>query len=990
MLAIMFLLAMAILVILAIGEVQAATPYHHDLYQQQISGTVTGPTGEPLLGVTVRVDGKNYGTTTNIEGRYDIVANPGDVLIFSFVGYKPQEILVENQSVLSISLENDVDALEEVTINAGYYTVTERERTGNISRVTASEIENQPVVSPLQALQGRVAGLQVTPGGSHPGMAGIIQIRGQNSLRAEGNYPLYIIDGVPINSTPVESNSLLGSAGIDPLNNLSLSNIESIEVLKDADATAIYGSRGANGVILVTTKNGTLKKTTVEANFYTGVATVPNRLELLNTDEYLRIRRRAFQNDEVEPTERNAYDLLLWDNDRYTDWQEFAFGGTSRTMNTSLNFSGGSENTSFRMGGSYFTQGTVYPGDYKYRKVTGNLNINHHSSDKRFNLNFSMNYGLDVNNLVGNLNLNSAIYLLPPNAPSVFQEDGSLSWEAWSEAGLDNPLKGYYNYNTTKTNHLISNMSLSYEIFNGFTAKANLGYTDYQSAELWKLPAKSYNPANQEQNNSSHLNSTRDSWIIEPQLLYNSSFNKFQIESILGATFQENNSDRLSFLGTGYASEVLIGNLAAAEKILSPQNASAAYKYTSLFARVGLNYDHKYYLNFTGRNDGSSRFGPNNRFANFGALGSAWIFSEESWVQKALPFLSLGKLRGSYGTTGNDQIGDYGYLDAYQATIGMGGLYPTRLANKDYSWEVNKKLELGIELGFINNTILFGTSWYRNRSSNQLVGYTLPGITGFSSVQANLPATIENTGWELEASASLIDRDHFSWRAALNFTLPKNKLLSYPEIDQSTYANTYRVGAPLNIALHYQYEGIDPDTGFYKFLDVNDDGRFDFEDRVRIQDRSQQFFGGFSNTLNYKNFGLDFLWQFVKQEGSSNLVNTGTLQNQRDISLEALGENSIYQRVSQTFPSNTAYSFYSNSNATVEDASFLRLKTLSLGYTLPGAALQPLGVSNLKVFLNALNLFTITSYNGLDPEFPYSSTAFSALRTITGGVQLTF
>ena len=356
MLAIMFLIAMAILVLLAMGEARAAntTFTSPDILQQEISGTVSGPNGQPLLGVTVRVKNNNYGTTTNLDGDYTISAGNQDILVFSFIGYKPQEIEVNNQSQIDIVLEEDVASLDEVQINAGYYNTTRRESTGNISRVTAEEIELQPVVSPIQALQGRVAGLQVTPGGSHPGMANTIQIRGQNSLRNEGNYPLYIIDGVPINSTPIESNSLLGRAGIDPLNNLSVSNIESIEVLKDADATAIYGSRGANGVILITTKRGMKIGTGLEAQVYTGVATVPTRLDLLNTPEYLQIRRRAFQNDAVEPTESNAYDLLLWDQDRYTDWQEFAFGGTSKTTHASINFSGGDENTSFRLGGSYF------------------------------------------------------------------------------------------------------------------------------------------------------------------------------------------------------------------------------------------------------------------------------------------------------------------------------------------------------------------------------------------------------------------------------------------------------------------------------------------------------------------------------------------------------------------------------------------------------------------------------------------------------------
>ncbi|WP_300439157.1 SusC/RagA family TonB-linked outer membrane protein [Christiangramia sp.] len=990
MLIIMFLLAMAFLVLLAMSEAKAATSAFNSpiTLQQEITGTVTGPNNQPLLGVTVRVKNKNYGTTTNLEGNYTISASNGDVLVFSFIGYKPREIPITNQSQINISLEEDVASLDEVQINAGYYTVTQRERTGNISRVTSEEIEFQPVVSPIQALQGRVAGLQVTPGGSHPGMANTIQIRGQNSLRAEGNFPLYIIDGVPINSTPVESNSLLGNAGIDPLNNLSLSNIESIEILKDADATAIYGSRGANGVILITTKSGKNIGPGLEANVYTGVATVPNRLELLTTPGYLQIRRRAFENDEVEPTERNAYDLLVWDQDRYTDWQEFVFGGTSRTTNTSLNYSGGDENTTFRLGGSYFTQGTVYPGDYDYKKMTGNLNINHYSPDQKLNINLSLNYGIDVNNLVGNLNLNAATYLLPPNAPGIFNGDGTLNWADWGAAGIDNPFKGYYNSSDTRTKNLISNLGISYEILEGFRLKTSLGYTNYSSEELWKLPARSYNPANPVENNSFHLRSNRNSWIAEPQLIYDSSFSKLNLQAIVGATFQENTSDRQQFQGSGYASEALIGNIAAAESILNPSNASTDYRYNALFSRIGLNWDQKYYLNLTGRRDGSSRFGPNNRFANFGAVGTAWIFSEEAFIKNSLSFISFGKLRGSFGTTGNDQIGDYGYLDAYEATRGTGGLYPTALANPDYSWEVNKKLEGGLELGLFKNRFNLGLSWYRNRSSNQLVGYTLPAITGFGSVQANLPATVENSGWEIEASANIVNSEKFRWQTTFNISIPENELISYPGIEQSSYANVYRVGYPLNISLNYEYDGLDTETGFYRVNDINNDGRFDFEDRVVIQDRSRKFFGGINNNLSYGGFSLQFLWQFVKQQGSHSLFNTGRPSNQLDVVLETLEPGSKYQRISQSFQSSNAFNNVINTSFPLEDASFLRLKTLSLGYSIPKNLVKDLAMKNFRLYLHGQNLFTITPYDGLDPEYPYSGTAFAALRIITGGLQI--
>ncbi|MGY8911297.1 MAG: TonB-dependent receptor plug domain-containing protein, partial [Flavobacteriales bacterium] len=298
----------------------------NQIQQRTITGKVTDSFGEPLPNVTVRVKGTTRATSSAFDGIYRIeVASTESVLIFSYIGFESQEFVVGSQTTINVQLKESVGQLDEIVINAGYYNTTKREATGNISRVTAVEIENQPVVSPIEALQGRMAGVEIIPGGNQPGMASTIRIRGINSLREEGNFPLYIIDGVPVNSVPIETNSIIER--IDPLNNLNISNIESIEVLKDADATAIYGSRGANGVVLITTKRGNKLGSGLEASFSIGAGTVPNRLNLLNTEQYLAIRRKAFENDGIVPNENNAYDLVLWDQERYTDWQDFAFGG---------------------------------------------------------------------------------------------------------------------------------------------------------------------------------------------------------------------------------------------------------------------------------------------------------------------------------------------------------------------------------------------------------------------------------------------------------------------------------------------------------------------------------------------------------------------------------------------------------------------------------------------------------------------------------------
>jgi len=998
MLIIMFLLAMALLVMLAMGQAKAATPSSSTLlfYQQDISGTVTNTNGEPLLGVTVIVKNKQYGTTTNSSGIFNINANNKDTLVFSFIGFKTKEMSINGRNSVEITLEDDIASLNEVEINAGYYTVTERERTGNISRVTASEIENQPVDNPLAALQGRMAGVEVQQPSGVSGLATSIQIRGRNSLRLEGNYPLFIVDGVPVNSSPISSIGPFSSnTGIDPLNTLNLSNIESIEVLKDADATAIYGSRGANGVVLITTKTGNKygEQTGLEARFYSGVSNVSNKMKLMNTSQYLSVRREAFENDGMEPTDFNAPDLTVWDQNRFTDWQDVLMGETATINNLNLSLSGGNENTTFLLGGSYQVRGDVFPGDFGYKKLTSNFNLRHTSRDEKFNLNFSANYGIDDNQLFFGTNFVQMALTLPPNAPKLYNEDGSLNW---ADGSWSNPLSGLYRPQDIETNNLLANLSLSYKILNGLAAKVSLGYSNLESTEVTRNLINSYNPDTWDRINliSYHSFLNRKSWIVEPQISYSRSFEKLNITSLLGATLQENVNNQLATVGTGYRDDSVAGNLEAADEVRIDNDRNINYKYAALFGRVGLNWAEKYFLNFTGRRDGSSRFGSNKRFAEFWAIGSAWIFSEESFFKKNLSFISFGKLRGSYGTSGSDQIPDYGYLDSYETTAGPGGLYPTRIFNPDFSWEINKKLEVGLQLGLFKNRVNLETSWYRNRSSNQLIGYPLPATTGFSSVLANLPATIENTGLELSLSTTNFQSQNFSWRTSLNFTVPKNKLVEFDDLELTSYRNTYRIGEPLDISLLYQYDGINPDTGQYQVADANGDGRLDFNDRVVEARLGREYYGGLQNDFKIKNFSLSFLLEYVKQQRPSYLAELSLAPGRfGNNSIQLLnswrqeGDNTNIQQLSQGIPSLLAYFNAVNSDLVIADASFLRMKTLTLNYQFTPGILENVGVRNCNLFVNAQNLFTISNYLGLDPQ---GGKIVPPLRTVTTGLQLNF
>ena len=967
--------------------------------QQEVYGRVQDVQGMPLAGVTVQFKSRSGGSLTQTDGTYQLQAVPGDTLLFRYMGFRTEQRVVGAEQEVNVQLTAVVNDLEEILVNAGYYRVKEREQTGNISRITSEELERQPVLNPLLALQGRMAGVSVVQKTGVPGNAVNLQIRGTNSLRSgfgnNGNLPLYIVDGVPIDATPLNSFSGLTSpniAGIDPLNTINPGSIERIEVLKDADATAIYGSRGANGVILITTKQGKSgeQPTRIRTQIYSGVGQVAQRISLAGTADYLSLRREAFANDGVTPTPINAPDLNLWDAERTTDWQDALFGGTAQIRAVSVGVSGGSATTHFQLGAGYQGETSVFPGASAYRKLSANLNLTHTSADQRFMLKLNSSFGTDRNRLFDGGNFVSDALSLPPNAPALYTEDGSLNWESSS---WTNPLAPLYRESTAVVQQLISSLSLRYTVSPKFVVKLQTGYTFLASDEVVKQPIRFYDPLYQKtaRARSLHLGADRKSWIVEPQVEYTSGFGALQVEALAGSTFQKRTGSSLQVVGTGYAQEQLLGNLAAASLITVTENRNTDYAYAAVFGRVGLNLHRRYFLNLTGRRDGSSRFGSSRRFANFGAVGAAWIVSDEAWMVALEEVISFAKLRGSYGVTGSDQIGDYGYLDTYSATPGGGGLYPTQLTNPDYSWEQNRKLELALELGFFKNRLNLSASGYRNRSSNQLVGLPLPALTGFTTVQANLGALVENSGWEVELHSRNLKTDLWNWESFLNVSFPKNELVSFPGIAQSAYATQYRVGESLNIQLLYESTGVDAETGLYTVTDINGDGVYTFEDRIVVKDLGRTVYGGLRNQLSYRRLHLDFLWEFVKQEGQQYFPVTAPgrlgafLQEDYGQRWQAPGDVASIQKASQGFPALRSYSQFRTSDGALTDASFLRLKTLGIHFQLPVAHLK---VESCTLFIQGQNLLTFTAYRGLDPQSP--GTNLPALRMLTAGVNLNF
>ena len=990
------------------GLMLTASSINTQAQTRTISGTVTS-SNQPLSGVFISQKGSDQVTTTNEKGTYRLeVTAENSILLFRHPEYAEQQITVSNQSVININLEPKVQRIEEVILNAGYYKVRAKENTGSISKVTSKEIENQPVTNVLSAVQGRMAGVNITQNSGNAGGGFDIQIRGRNSLRnplnslTDGNQPLYVIDGVPQAGQlgSQYSTGILPLNNINPLNAINPNDIETIEILKDADATAIYGSRGGNGVVLVTTKKG--KATPVRFNLNTSqsFSQVANRLEMMNSTQYLGMRKEAFANMGITNFPANAYDVNgKWDQNRYTNWQDALIGGTAENSSIQLSVSGGSERNSFSVSTAHQDQTSVFPGDHHYKVNTFSGNYSHRSVDQRFSLAFSNLFSTVSNNTLNTDYTNRALNLAP-NAPALYDAAGNLNWQ---NNTFNNPLAQLNATYSNKTKQMSQNLNTSYRIGGDFTVKLNAGLNVQDLEEYSLLPNTIYNPAFPVGSSPAYSNAYRAessvfSYLVEPQVNWLKKKGRSEFNVLAGFTFQESVTKSSSVSGQGFTSNSLLYNIAAATTVTTSPFSEIQYRYAAAFARANYQFDSKYILNLTARRDGSSRFGPNNRFANFGAVGAAWILSKENFL-KDRSWLSFAKLRGSYGLTGSDAIGDFEYTDTYTAGYysynGIPGLYPSRLYNPNFSWEKTNKLEAALELAFFDNRIQLTSAWYRNRSSNQLVGIPLPSMTGFSSFLGNLGATVENRGFELELSGSPVKSQNWEWTSAFNISLPKNELIAFPGLETSTYANRYVIGESINAVKLFQYEGIDQQTGEYQFTDFNNDGKITTTDDAKaIRTLGPVYFGGWQNTLRYGKFNLSVLFQFVKQDGYNyfrTMNAPGLMLNQPVEFLNVWSANNpngivMPYTTGGDDVTNMLTEHLKNSTAALGDASFVRLKNVQLNYEIP---LKNSLVSKAQVYVQGQNLWTWTKYFGLDPEF-VTSGFLPPLKTLSVGVQLTF
>jgi TonB-linked SusC/RagA family outer membrane protein len=604
---------------------------------------------------------------------------------------------------------------------------------------------------------------------------------------------------------------------------------------------------------------------------------------------------------------------------------------------------------------------------------------------------------------------------LAPNAPALYDEAGNLNWEVLPTGAETwiNPVRPVLRKYKVTNNNAVGNIDLSYRIWNTLTLKSTFGYTSLATDETLITPQIFYPPTTTANNRSAFYSSKKVSnWIIEPQLSYQlyKPYGKFDV--LVGTTFQKNRFNLQAFSSSGYSNDGQLENITAATSVVAISALQETYNYNAVFGRLSYNFRDKYLLNLSLRRDGSSRFGSENLFNNFYGIGAGWVFTKEDWWSDRFSFLSFGKLKASYGTTGNDQIGNYSFMSLYR-TVGVpqpygGGttLRANSLNNPYLQWEETRKFNAGINLGFMKDRILLNLNYYRNMSSNQLLGYNLPIITGFNSITENFDALVKNSGIELALNTENVKGKDFNWSTSLNITIPRNELVEFPGLATSSYATTLVIGEPLTITKAFKYAGVNPVTGRYNF-EIPDKSLVEIpvlsRDETVTIDRTPKFYGGLQNSISYKGFSLDFLLQFTKQKGYDETrfgySSPGTYSGTNGTSNQPVsvlnywkqnGDDVPYQRPNPNVSALTnIYSYASSiySDAAWTDASYIRLKNLSFSYTLPASLLKQARLQQVRLYAQGQNLLTFTKYKGLDPE-NQSTFVLPPLRVVTFGIQV--
>jgi TonB-linked SusC/RagA family outer membrane protein len=974
-----------------------------------VKGRVTDNQGENLPGVSVLVKGTTTGTITDGDGTYTVtVPDPAAVLVLSYVGFLSQEIVIGNRTVLDVVLMPDLKSLEEVVV-VGYGTVRKSDLTGAVGTVKAEVLQERPAASLNQGLSGRIAGVNVSSNSGRPGGRANIRIRGASSISVSNN-PLYVIDGVILNAVDLQN-------GSTPIDYINPNDIASIEVLKDASSTAIYGARGANGVILVTTKRGSQAggKVTYDTDVSIGVA--PKKLEVLNAREFLQVEETIYANaakyDPVgwatgtkytDPRTKRTNPKLFDSNGNPlydTDWQKEAFQ-KAVTQNHQLGFTGGNEKGSYGAFLNYRNENGIVKGSWLKRyagrfvfdsqvkswlKVGGTLGYTD-QNDKQVDQ-------LGGGGITTMRQVLEALPIIPVRYP-----DGS--WASNRDypgmEGGDSPIRvGEERLYYLKTQTMIGNMYANIRLADGLELRSTLG-TNIINQRLDYFAAAGLQYISN--NGDASVTSNRfNSWQFENYLTYNKDFSGIHsLNAMLGLSWQhvdrfENVARSQNFTDTYFE----FNNLGAGATALAPSSVATAYGLNSYFARINYGLKNKYLLTFTGRIDGSSKFGEDNQYAFFPSAAVAWRVTEEDFMQNLGPISNL-KLRASYGATGNSEIPAYMALAGmsnYDAIFGGArqiGIGVGRMSNPNLQWEKTHQVDFGLEMGLFSNRLNVELDLYSRKVNHMLLNAPLPLSSGYTSIFTNI-GSMQNQGVEFSLNSTNIRSDKFSWNTTFNISVNKNKVLALSGGSDILSGNTViRVGHPVGSFFGRVHQGTWSTAeaeqakrynmlpGDVKYLDLNNDGTINDNDRTIIGKGIPDGFGTFLNTFQYGQWSLTVDLQYmygndVLDRSIHSAEDRQGIANSYKTVLNSWREDNQNTPIAQIRPIN-AYYTTNNDSHKVTDASFIRGRNLLLAYVFPSNTVSRLKLERVRAFASVQNFFVTTKYRGFDPEVSNSGSPF--------------
>jgi len=967
-----------------------------DPFRWQVKVLVSDENGAPLPGATISFlrNKPQVITDSNGTANFNLHILP-DTLVVTYMGMETVRKELPQSGRMNIIMHYKCCLLGDC-ITPGIPTL-KKYMTGNTCNVGGEVAGIQPVSNPLAILSGSVAGVLGTARTGITGGAYDIVIRGAPSFMNRSN-ALYVIDGTPFRADPSVSTIITGNAGgsLSPFSFLSKWDIASMEILKDAEATAIYGPTGANGVILIHTWQAKKGKPSLHIGFETGYSEITRAPKLENTQQYVQMRTEALTNDATTPNDVNAPDLTKWDTTRYTNWQKTLVDHLASTISANVSLSGGNDRHTYLASVGWLREKNVFEGEPAHDRATLNSHFNQSAFHHKLEFHFSTMASYDLEHQV---TYNPwTTQFLAPNAPSLRYPNGQL---VFSENGvsINNPLTTLSEPYRALSYNLLVNGELTYKLQPSLTCRINLGGNLLQTNESSQIPIEVQDPSRNPTGSSFWGDVYYKNWIIEPQLEYQRDWRKWHIVALGGFSWQGLHSVAQTISALGFTNDQALSNPALADSV-DQQSDPLDYVYRDYYSRLNLRWQNKYLLTLTSQLDQSNRWEAGRQSGIFGTAAAGWVFSNEPFLRDHFPLLSLGKLRASYGISGNDQLGAYHYMPTWASVASS--FYQTTPFTTDLGhssgterWERVRKLELGLETQFDNDRIAFEACWYQHTGDHLLIPVSLSSDTLYNS-----RAVIRNSGWELSLHPTIIDQKGLQWKLSFNINFPMSRLIAFPGLASSPFSKLLVTGQSPNVFKAFHYIGIDG-NGLFHEEDRNGDGRFTDADRIIGGSADVTIFGGIGSCLIFHQWKLDILTEGRQQKGidyqaaiySANppgSLKTFYSNETTDINdhWRKPGDHTLYQKLT-TSPSSAAgraLANYLGSTGIIRNASYVRVKTLTLTYRLPDSW-EKTHLPSGDIYIAGQNLFTFTRYKGVDPETRTILT-MPPLKTIVIGVSL--